>query len=55
MRLSKPSFQIAVPILSERHEITDAKEIIDEKNGNDLFGVSEILTLPHSFGYFFIH
>lgn len=49
MRLSKPSFQINLPILTEMEDIAGCINPPDSK-GIEALGFSEMLTLPNSFG-----
>src|SRR5690606_39008386 len=52
MRLSKPFFDVHLPVVCEESDIAGPVLIGNAKNGLEAFGVSEFLTLPHSFGYF---
>ncbi len=50
MRLSKPSFQVSNPLSTEKEDITGMVFTEDIASPELPFGVSEMLTLPHSFG-----
>jgi hypothetical protein len=54
MRLSKPSFDVNLPILCEKSDIPGPVLNEMSQNGIEAFGVSEFLTLPHSFGNIFL-
>ena len=49
MRLSKPSFETTLPIYYDLEDITGGVSS-NKTNGLGTFGLSELLTLPHTFG-----
>jgi hypothetical protein len=48
MRLSKSAFDITLPVFCDVDELLGAP--VTRSNGLDNFGMSDMLTLPHTFG-----
>jgi len=53
MRLSKPSFDISLPLFMDYEDILGGQKSA-KTDGLDCFGLSEYLTLPHTFGTIYL-